>query len=167
MPAADITIRGERGGDRDGIGEVHRLAFAGGAEARLVDDLRRSGDAVISLVAECAGAIVGHVCFSRLEAPLRALALAPLAVWPERQGQGIGSALVHAGLEQADRGAWEAVFVLGAPRFYERFGFSAETAKGFSCPYRGEEFMARFRGVEAASRAGRLGYPLAFGALEA
>jgi len=98
--------------------------------------------------------------------PLRALALAPLAVWPERQGQGIGSALVHAGLEQADRGAWDAVFVLGAPRFYERFGFSAEAAKGFSCPYGGEEFMARFRGVEAASRAGRLGYPLAFGALE-
>jgi predicted N-acetyltransferase YhbS len=56
MQATDASIRAERADDHDGIGEVHRLAFAGKAEARLVDDLRRSGDAAISLVAERRGA---------------------------------------------------------------------------------------------------------------
>ena len=165
MPAANIAIRAERAEDHPSIGELHRLAFAGGAEARLVDDLRRSGDAAISLVAECAGVITGHILFCRLKASLLALALALLAVRPERQGQGIGSALVRAGLEQAGREAWDAVFVLGAPSYCERFGFSVEAAKDYTCTYSGEHFMARLLGPPVIAQGGRLDYPGAFAAL--
>ena len=163
MPAPDTNIRAERADDHDGIGEVHRLAFAGKAEARLVDDLRRSDDAVISLVAERQGKIIGHVLFSRLKAPMRALALAPLAVRPEDQQHGIGSNLVRAGLKQAGEEGWDAVFVLGAPAFYERFGFSVDAAKDYACAYNGEHFMVRlFRGGGPAV----LDYPTAFAVLE-
>jgi putative acetyltransferase len=166
MPARDIAIRAERADDHDGIGDVHRLAFAGKAEARLVDDLRRSGDAVISLVAEHQGRVIGHVLFSRLKAPMRALALAPLVVVPENQQQGIGSSLVRAGLERADATGWDAVFVLGAPSFYERFGFSGDAAKDYACAYNGEHFMVRALGRGEAPGSGVLNYPTAFAALE-
>ena len=70
--------------DHAAVARLHRLAFEGDAEARLVDALRRSGAATVSLVAEAEGRVVGHVLLSRLEAPENALALAPLAVLPDR-----------------------------------------------------------------------------------
>src|SRR3546814_20202077 len=86
------AIRDEAERDHGAVREVHRSAFPGEDEARLVDALRLTGDAVVSLVAERGKQIVGHALFSRLDAPMRALALAPVGVRPDRQGQGIGSA---------------------------------------------------------------------------
>jgi len=160
-----VRIRSEAGEHQGAIREVHRRAFRGESEAKLVDDLRRDGDAAISLVAETDGRIVGHILFSRLQAPLRALALAPLAVLPEEQGRGIGSALIRAGLEQAAAEQWAAVFVLGAPTFYGRFGFTADAAKGFACAYSGPHFMAMLLGSKPAATTGLLNYPAAFSAL--
>lgn len=77
---AENTIRSETVNDYDAIREIHHLAFGRPAEAKLVDDLRQSGDAVISLVAERDGRIIGHVLFSKLKAPMKALGLAPVAV---------------------------------------------------------------------------------------
>ena len=100
-----VEIRREMERDIQAIREVTRRAFDREVEASLVDDLRSEGYAKLSLVAEEGGRIVGHIMFS--EAVIRtksgevaSLALGPVAVTPERLGQGIGSALVCEGLDQ-------------------------------------------------------------------
>jgi putative acetyltransferase len=135
-------IKSETEGDSDAMREVHQLAFGRPTEAKLVDDLRQSGEFVISLVAERDRGIVGHVLFSKLEAPMKALGLAPVAVRPSYQNQGVGSALIREGLYQAKEEGWMCVFVLGNPAYYKRFGFCVETAKGYRSPYSGDHFMA-------------------------
>ena len=97
----------------------------------LVDRLRADGDAAIALVAAEHGRIIGQILFSPVRAPFRALALAPVAVLPGRQRQGIGSALIESGLARATTAGWEGVFVVGEPAFYRRFGFEPELAAGF------------------------------------
>ena len=89
----DYTIRDEAAGDRSAVAEVNRLAFGGrDDEARLVERLREGGYARVSMVAEAAGQVVGHVLFSDLPivtvgGTVAALALAPMAVVPEFQGR--------------------------------------------------------------------------------
>jgi putative acetyltransferase len=160
-----MPIRDETVADHAAVGRLHRLAFGGDAEARLVDALRRSGAAAVSLVAECGGGVVGHVLLSRLISPPDALALAPLAVLPDQQRRGVGSALVRAALERARAGGWAAVFVLGDPAFYGRFGFEAEAARGYASPYAGEHFMAVRLGPAPLPGAGDVIYPEPFAAL--
>ncbi len=128
---------------------------------RIVDDLSRSGDAVISLVAEHETDIVGHILFSRLGAPMRALTLSPLGVHPDFQRAGIGSTLVRKGLERARQHGWQAVFVLGSPAYYGRFGFDATAAEGYTSPYYGWPFMALIFD-NSILRAGRIDFPDAF-----
>jgi putative acetyltransferase len=137
-----MDIRDEHETDSAEIGQLLAAAFGGADEARLVERLRRDGDAVLALVALAGGAIVGHVVFSVMTAPFRGLALAPLAVLPSAQRTGIGSALVEAGIERARQAGWQAVFVLGDPAYYGRFGFRADLAEGFSSPYAGPHLMA-------------------------
>ena len=144
-----IEIRPERPDDVAAIREVNRLAFAQEDEADLVDALRAGGFAVASLVAEDAGRIVGHIFFSRLpiEAAgrvIEAAALAPMAVLPDRQCEGIGSALVRAGLAVCREAGIAAVVVLGHPDYYPRFGFSSHAARGLRSPFpgAGPAFMA-------------------------
>jgi putative acetyltransferase len=117
-------------------------AFGQAVEADLVDALRESGDAVISLVAEEDGEIVGHILFSKLQAPDQCVALAPVSVTPGHQNQGIGSKLILEGLARAKHDGWQAVFVVGEPEYYERFGFSAATADKFETDYPKPYFMA-------------------------
>ncbi len=145
--ATTMEIRDETPADLDAIREVHRLAFGGEREVGLVDRLRADGLVVASLVAVEAGAVVGHVLFSPLpittdHGVVAAAALAPLAVVPARQRQGIGSALVRRGLEVCCERGRAAVIVLGHPAYYPRFGFSAELARAVRAPYSGEAFMA-------------------------
>jgi len=161
---AEVTIREERAGDRESVRSVIDAAFGGTAEAELVERLHADGDAEIALVAEEEGRIVGHILFSRMAAPFRALGLAPLAVAPERQGRGIGGGLVRAGLARAGEEGWEAVFVLGDPDHYGRFGFSLAAAAPFRCVYSGPHFMALSLGP-ALPAAGEVAYAPAFAAL--
>ena len=96
--------------------------------------------------------------------PPRAVALAPLAVLPERQRQGIGSRLVAASIEAARGLGVEAIVVLGHPAYYPRFGFSAAAAQQLASPFSGNAFMAL--GLVPNSLAGKKGsvhYPSAFG----
>jgi putative acetyltransferase len=158
-------IRDETERDLAAIRTVHRLAFGGEGEGSLVDALRRSGEAVLSLVAEWESQIVGHVLLSRLEAPMRALALAPVGVLPEHQRRGIGSALIRTALERAQGEAWEAVFVVGEPAYYRRFGFGVEAARGYACTYAGDFFMVRALGTVALPTTGRIDHPAPFRAL--
>jgi putative acetyltransferase len=165
---AEVLIRVEASGDLDAIRAVNRLAFGQDAEGRLVDRLRDEGYVRASLVAEVDGRVVGHILFSDLpvvtkRGMLAAAALAPMAVAPEHQRQGIGGALVRAGLDACRLRGYRAVIVLGHRAFYPRFGFSAELARQIDSPYSGEDFMA----VELESGAladvrGRVTYPSPF-----
>ena len=142
-------------------------AFDQGTEADLVDALRDSGDAVLSLVADDDGEIVGHVLLSKLRAPDQCVALAPVSVTPGRQNQGIGSKLIFEGLARARRDGWRAMFVLGEPGYYQRFGFNAATAEKFETPYPKPYFMALKLAPHALNgRAGEVIYAPPFLALD-
>lgn len=124
---------------------IHALleqAFENPAEAELVDALRRDGDMVLELVSETDGRIVGHIAYSTLRAPVWALALAPLSVAPPYQRRGIGAKLLRESLKRLQAKGWEAVFVLGDPDYYRRFGFSRRLAAHFDSTYAGDYFMA-------------------------
>jgi len=95
---------------------------------------------VLSLVATVNESIVGHVLFSkvRLKPPgqnVSAVLLAPLAIHPDFQSQGIGGQLVTEGLQQLSDSGVYLVFVLGHPAYYPRFGFIAAGVRGFEAPY--------------------------------
>jgi putative acetyltransferase len=129
-------IRRETPADIDAIRRVKEAAFGQPDEARLVDALRGAADPFISLVAEDDGAIAGHICFTPVDIDGTAiLGLAPMAVAPERQRQGIGSMLVNAGLEECRRAGFGAVVVLGHPEYYPRFGFEPAAPKGIVSEY--------------------------------
>ena len=99
-------------------------------------------------------------------APFRALALGPVAARPERQRCGVGSLLIRDDLSRCEVGGWAAVFVLGNPAYYGRFGFRADRASGFESPYVGPHFMALALGRgEWPASSGKLGYAHAFAAL--
>jgi putative acetyltransferase len=125
------------------VRDVHLRAFGehGAVVANLVDALREAStpDDGLSLVAEHAGHIVGHVMFTRslLDAPRRLVdvqVLSPLAVAPEHQKQGIGSALVRLGLQTLAEHAAPLVFLEGDPGYYVRFGFAPGGDQGFRKP---------------------------------
>jgi putative acetyltransferase len=139
--ATVVTVRPERADDIAAIDTVIVRAFGRDDEARLVAQLRRDGDATISLVAVAGDAVIGHVLLSPMAAPFRALGLAPVSVAPAHQKQGIGAALVNAAIGQARQDGWSAIFELGDPTYYGRFGFRADLAAGFSSPYAGPHFM--------------------------
>lgn len=160
-----MDIRPERADDAAGIGDVIVRAFGRADEARLVAELREAGDAAISLVAVEGGAVIGHILLSPMAAPFRALALAPLAVAPERQKQGVGAALIKAANAQARREGWDAVFVLGDPAYYGRFGFRGDLAAGFESAFAGVHFMVLPLTEGLPATEGRLDYAPAFGNL--
>jgi len=160
-----ISVRSEERSDRLVVRDVVIAAFGRVDEADLVDRLRLDGDAALSLVAEEAGRIVGHVLFSPMPAPFRALGLAPVSVLPERQRVGIGSLLIRAGLARAEQEGWRGVFVLGEPEFYRRFGFEPSLAAGFQCAYAGPYLMARGLGGSLPAAGGALAYARAFQAV--
>jgi putative acetyltransferase len=171
VPISNPIIRPETAADLEAIREVNLLAFGQDAEARLVDALRDGGYVRASLVAEKDGQVVGHILFSDLpiitESEVPALALAPMAVLPGFQNQGIGSALVRTGLEHCREQGHKIVIVVGHPHFYPRFGFSTALAIRLESPYSGEAFMA----VELVRGAmdgvtGRVAYPPPFSSLE-
>jgi putative acetyltransferase len=142
-----LTVRPATEGDSEAIRSVHRAAFPTPAEAELVTRIHSDFDSEISLVAEQAGEIVGHVMLSRMSVSgdataFRALGLGPVGVNPGCQGSGVGSGLIRAALATAATLGKEVVFVLGEPDYYGRFGFSAEAAAPFASPYSGPYFMA-------------------------
>jgi putative acetyltransferase len=160
-----MIIRDEQAADEHAVRGVVHDAFGRAGEAVLVDRLRADGDSVISLVAVDRDAIIGHVMLSRLGAPFKALGLAPVSVRADRKRQGVGSALIRGALDRARQGAWDAVFVLGDPAFYGRFGFDADAARGFGSPYAGPHFMVHVVGG-ALAVTGKLDYPPAFAMLD-
>jgi putative acetyltransferase len=161
-----IHVRDESPRDWKAVYQVVSSAFGQLAEAELVEKLREGGDSAVSLVAEEDGQIVGHVLLSRMDAPFPALALAPVSVIPTRQRSGIGSALVKRAVNSARSKGWDAIFVLGDPNYYERFGFDREAAAGFTSPYAGRHFMVLRLSPSLPATTGELRHAPAFAALD-
>jgi putative acetyltransferase len=158
-------IRRERSSDIDAIRAVVEAAFPTKAEAVLVEALRAAGDAVVSAVAVENGTVLGHAMLSKMGGPFPIVGLAPVAVLPARQKQGIGSRVVTYALGLARESGWIGAFVLGAPTFYGRFGFSVDLARGFQSPYAGSHFMALALNGSLPLSAGQVDYAPAFAQL--
>ncbi|MDX2704663.1 N-acetyltransferase [Streptomyces sp. PA03-6a] len=139
-----MGLREELPDDAESVRQVHLRAFGHGhgpVVADLVGTLRGSVTPTdgLSLVAEHDGRAVGHVMFTRslLDAPRRLVevqVLSPLAVLPEHQGTGIGTALVRRGLRTLVERAVPVVFVEGDPAYYARLGFLPGGDQGFRKP---------------------------------
>jgi putative acetyltransferase len=131
----------EKPRDYKSIARVVETAFADPNVVRLVERIRASEQYVpeLSLVAEHEGDIVGHMMFSYVtlrrehdEKPV--VILSPLAAAPERQKDGIGSALVRAGIAGAEARNEPLVIVEGTPAYYPRFGFERAREHGIEPP---------------------------------
>jgi len=144
-----ITIRKEQPGDAEQVRIVNTRAFERAAEAEIVDTLRRACPEGVSFVAVYRNKIVGHILFTPAvvaskEQEIKGMGLAPLAVLPEFQRQGIGSQLIQAGLDEMHRAEQPFVIVLGHPEYYPRFGFVRASRYGIVSEYEGvpdEAFM--------------------------
>lgn len=164
-------VRPEQPADVAAIRAINTAAFGRDAEARLVDALRGSGASIASLVAVHENAVVGHILFSRVwiendDIAVPIASLAPMAVLPEFQHRGMGSALVRAGLDVCRRAEYPAVIVVGHPAYYPRFGFASSTVAHLQSPYAGGAFMGLdLQAGFLATLAGTVRYPAAFDGL--
>ena len=144
-----ISVREEAPEDVPAIRKVNELAFGQPQEAGIVDALRESGDEFLSFVADCDGEVVGHILFTPVtieteRGAVRGMGLAPMAVLPERQRQGIGSSLVRYGLAALRDRSCPFVIVLGHAEYYPRFGFEPASGHGIRSQWEGvpdEAFM--------------------------
>ena len=139
----ECQIRPETPTDHVRVFEINKLAYETETEAVLVEGLRREAAPIISLVAELDRQVVAHILFTPVaigDAPAgpATMGLAPLAVHPDFQDQGVGTRLVRAGLEACAAAGCEVVVTLGHPDYYQRFGFSPAVEEGIS--YVGPEY---------------------------
>lgn len=139
----NITIRKTNIDDFDGIMQVVKLAFGYYKEAKLVAELLsdKTAEPMLSLLAFDNEKAVGHILFTRTyfenqqEQPIMHI-LAPLAVIPTYQRQGIGGMLINAGLEILKEMGSKLLFVLGHKEYYPRYGFLQNAqGMGFFTPY--------------------------------
>ena len=143
---ADTTVRLETADDHVLVDEINVSAFNGTGEARLVRTLR-GGEGTVSLVAERDGEVVGHIFFTPVRVGtsrpnLNTVALGPMAVEPNQQRTGIGSAMVEAGIEACRTAGADAIFVMGHRSYYPRFGFTPAPERGLR--FRGPQFDDHF-----------------------
>lgn len=169
-----IEIRQEQPADHQAVYELNKAAFGQEGEAKLVELLRES-DAFIpelSLVAVAGEEVVGHILFSKINImdkngrSFDSLALAPMAVKPARQRQGIGGKLITHGLSRAKTLGYTAVIVLGHEAYYPKFGFAPAITWQIKPPFDVPEnaFMAIelvTGGLQGVT--GTVNYPEAFG----
>lgn len=140
-----IEIRREQERDLSQVYGVNVAAFGRDAEAGLVDRLRKI-EGYLAYVAHLNERVVGHISFSPVTldgTQCQFVGLAPMSVLPEFQRQGIGSLLVYRGVEGCRSGGCSAIFVMGHPRYYSKFGFQVANRYGFECEYKvkAENFM--------------------------
>ena len=167
-----FTIRPEDTADHAAIHALTAKAFAGqphsdGNEPRIVDELRDSGDLVLSLVAEDAERIVGHIAFSPVtirDGSERWFALGPVSVMPDLQRTGIGNALILRGIARMRQDGANGIVLLGDPDYYGRFGFEHDPDLRYPGP-EPRYFQRLVLSGEAPS--GTVSFPAAFGTTEA
>jgi putative acetyltransferase len=148
-----VHLRPENASDRDAVERLHRRAFGGAREARLVHELRFTAAYLreLSLIVEADGEQAGHAMLTRIEIaprggdPVAALALAPVAIDPDRRGLGLGAALVRGALDRAREMGHRIVVALGPAEFYAPRGFAPLGRFGLAPPFEvfGAAWMAR------------------------
>jgi putative acetyltransferase len=139
------------------VRSVNEQAFEQPAEANIVDTLRQACPDSLSLVAKDGKDVVGHILFSPVVVEssgrsVTGMGLAPMAVLPDRQQQGVGKRLVQRGLEILRERGCPFVVVLGHPDYYPRFGFRRASSHGLSSQWEGvpdEAFMVLILDREA------------------
>lgn len=147
-----MLIRQETQADYEVVYELVAEAFAtaehsDGTEQDLVASLRKSGAFVpeLSIVAEIDGELAGHILFTKVKVGSdEVLALAPLAVKPKFQRQGVGTALIAKGHEIAAKLGYQYSLVLGSNTYYPRAGYIPATQLGIETPegFPPDNFMA-------------------------
>ncbi|MFQ5574658.1 MAG: GNAT family N-acetyltransferase [Terriglobia bacterium] len=155
-----MIIRQEGPDDAADIRSLNLKAFGQPAEAAIVDKLRRDCRELLSLVAVEGGRTVGHILFSPVTVAgdgkvVTGMGLAPMAVLPSMQRQGIGTRLVRAGIERLEQSGYPFVIVLGHPGYYPRFGFEPASAYSLGCQWEGvpgEAFMILWLDKSMAER---------------
>lgn len=164
-----MGIRLEESADRSALYAIYSAAFGQLAEADLVQAMHDDGDLILSLIAFADGPI-GHIAFSRLtlhETPsIKAAVLAPLAVAPSFQKQGIGAALVQDSLKRLAGRHYDLVLVLGEPHYYSRFGFMPRLAERLKTPYDGPYLQGLALSDKGKDARGSVSYAQAFAELE-
>jgi putative acetyltransferase len=167
-----VDVRPEAPTDVGDVRGVHERAFAPShEEADLVDALRASGVSVpeLCLVAVRAGAVVGHIAFSRarLDSGHAVPALAAMGVLPAHQRQGVGSALVSEGLGAPLKRTSHWSSVVGRPEYYPRFGFEPADALGVVTPFAvpARAWMVHRLPAYRPDARGTVAYPEAFPSL--
>ncbi|KGK98612.1 acetyltransferase [Methanococcoides methylutens] len=142
MTTQDIQIREAKESDFAAVMQVEKEAFGYEKEAILVSQLLedKSATPVLSLLAFNEDEAVGHILFTKATldgkaSPLIYL-LAPLAIKPQHQKQGIGGMLINEGLKKLKGIGAEMVFVLGHESYYPKYGFKQDAGSmGFAAPY--------------------------------
>lgn len=144
MKVNNIKIRETGHRDYSDIMDVEEQAFGYDKEAKLTANLLKdeTAEPVLSLLAFYKDEAIGHILFTRVylneivtDQPLLHI-LAPLAIKPAFQKQGIGSMLINEGLERLKKIGSEMVFVLGHMDYYPKFGFIPDAGKlGYFAPY--------------------------------
>jgi putative acetyltransferase len=161
-----IIIREERQEDEEAVRAVNEKAFGQPDEANIVDSLQQSCPGLLSLVALDGDEVVGHILFSpaKIEGDaktIEGMGLAPIAVLPERQRQGVGTQLVKRGIEMLRSRDCPFIIVLGHPEYYPRFGFVRASLHGIRSQWDGvpdEAFMimildqSAMKGVSGVAR---------------
>lgn len=141
----DIQIRTTTDADTSAIAALLKAAFGpeqGPDIASLVADLLDDPSArpLLSLAAIREGRMIGYILFTHTRidgatVPVSSAILAPMAVHPDHQGQGIGGHLIRAGLDRLQADGVQLVFVLGHPGYYPRYGFDPAGERGFEAPH--------------------------------
>jgi putative acetyltransferase len=164
-----MGIRLEESADWSTLYAIYAAAFGQLAEADLVQHMYEDGDLILSLIAY-ADEPAGHIAYSRLilhETPsIKAAVLAPLAVAPPFQKQGVGAALVQNGLKRLMDKNYDLVLVLGEPHYYSRFGFTPRLAERLKTPYDGPYLQAFALSDKGKGAHGSVSYAQAFVELE-
>ena len=127
----EVEIRKEVASDFPDVYELNKASFGQESEPKLVELLRKSNAFIpeLSLVATMNNKIVGHILFTKIKIKddngkeFDSLALAPMAVRPDLQKQGLGGKLIHYGLNKATELGYKSAIVLGHEHYYPKFGF--------------------------------------------
>lgn len=138
-----VKIRREEKGDYGAVYDLVKAAFAtaehsDGNEQDLIVKLRKSDNFIpeLSLVAEKDGKVVGHIMFTKVKiGDSKEIALAPLAVHPDYQGNGIGGTLVEEGHRIAKDLGYHFSVVLGSATYYPKFGYEVAKQYGIEAPF--------------------------------
>ena len=157
-----MVIRPETPEDADSIRHVNEQAFGQEDESKLIEKLRNHGALIISLVAVQDNEIIGHIAFSPVtveaeRSSFDAIALAPMAVLPAHQRQGVGSQMVRAGLEECRRLGHEIIVLVGHPDYYPRFDFVPARTGGIDCEFEVPEEAWMILELREGALAGRRG----------